>query len=352
MVRWFKLWNSGYLEHGGTIDINNKTEYETINNNIITINLRWKFDNNQIAPVYDYPTLLIQPFYQKDIPFINSILQYDNNDNIKHDNSYCITVTPKQINNNNPFIKNGNNICEVNTIKNGSFCFIPNCNQSIYSYYCSGFTVSQVKKLKYELNNQSDTDGIESSKYVTIRFISDFKEIFNKTINKNQSLSEFIEYSAFMNISKDIPNFYDWSTTDDDFNRFDINSIITKDTIIVSFLGTDGYHYCSSPNIVNATQFTITGNNFTINKAHAVNNTYIQYNEKSQHEVNLEKSDTYVVTFIDYDYSVLKRSYINRGQSAVPPLKPTRSGYVFNSWSHDYTNIQSDLTIQATYKKI
>lgn len=349
--KWFKLWNSGYLEHGGTINIENKTEYETYvyDNSTVKVDLRWNFDNNQTAPVYDFPTLVTTPFYQEDLTFICNYESYDNNDNINHEKSYCIAITPLQINENNPFHNMNTGICEINTIKNGSFCFIPTNNQHIYSYYCSGFTVSQVKNLKYKLYNNTNVKPEPKYNYVTIKFISNFNEIFNKTLIKGQSLGDTIEYLEFHNISANIQNFYGWSTSDIEFNEFNISDPIFNDMIVVSFIGNDDYYYCSSPNMVNATRFDIIGKTFNINSAYAIDNTYLSYDGQSQHEINTQNENIFTVIFIDYDYSIIKRSYINKGQSAVPPPNPVRNGYTFSGWSKSYTNVTSDLTIQAIY---
>ncbi|MBS7528845.1 InlB B-repeat-containing protein, partial [Fusibacter paucivorans] len=58
----------------------------------------------------------------------------------------------------------------------------------------------------------------------------------------------------------------------------------------------------------------------------------------------------YMVTFEDYDGAILKSQSVERGLSASAPSEPTRTGYTFDKWSEGFTNVTSDLTITAQYK--
>ena len=60
----------------------------------------------------------------------------------------------------------------------------------------------------------------------------------------------------------------------------------------------------------------------------------------------------YTITFVDYDNTVIKTIIINKGDSVSYPDDPVREGYAFEGWDHDLKNIESDLTIKATYRKI
>lgn len=59
---------------------------------------------------------------------------------------------------------------------------------------------------------------------------------------------------------------------------------------------------------------------------------------------------TYIVTFLDWDSTVLQQRSINSGESDTPPADPVREGYTFTGWSGDYTNVTSDRTIIAQYQ--
>lgn len=59
----------------------------------------------------------------------------------------------------------------------------------------------------------------------------------------------------------------------------------------------------------------------------------------------------YIVTFVDYDDTVLKTETVISGKSATPPANPTRENYKFSGWDGDYTNVTSNRTIKAKYSE-
>ena len=59
---------------------------------------------------------------------------------------------------------------------------------------------------------------------------------------------------------------------------------------------------------------------------------------------------TYTVTFYDWDDTILSTQTVNKGENATPPATPTREGYVFIGWDGNYTNVQQDESVFATYK--
>ena len=65
-----------------------------------------------------------------------------------------------------------------------------------------------------------------------------------------------------------------------------------------------------------------------------------------------EYSIYYNVRFLDYDGTVIKTNQVIHGQSAVPPVAPVRSGYTFNNWSGDFTEVTSNIDIVAQYSLI
>ena len=62
-----------------------------------------------------------------------------------------------------------------------------------------------------------------------------------------------------------------------------------------------------------------------------------------------EMKGVYTVTFEDYDGFELKSEKVTEGGAATAPADPTREGYHFTEWDKSYTNVQSDLTVTATY---
>lgn len=66
-------------------------------------------------------------------------------------------------------------------------------------------------------------------------------------------------------------------------------------------------------------------------------------------EANTKK--TYVVTFMDFSNKVIEKQTVEEGKSATLPTPPEKKGYTFIGWSKDHFNIQSDVTIKATYIK-
>ncbi|MBO4250469.1 MAG: BspA family leucine-rich repeat surface protein [Paludibacteraceae bacterium] len=59
----------------------------------------------------------------------------------------------------------------------------------------------------------------------------------------------------------------------------------------------------------------------------------------------------YTVTFVDWDDTVLKKEEVAEGEDATPPAAPERDGYEFDGWDGNYKNVQSNRTITAKYIK-
>ncbi len=61
------------------------------------------------------------------------------------------------------------------------------------------------------------------------------------------------------------------------------------------------------------------------------------------------KINTYSVTFVDYDGSVISAQTVEYGADAISPAIPSREGYAFNGWDKEFTNITADTTVTAQY---
>jgi len=59
--------------------------------------------------------------------------------------------------------------------------------------------------------------------------------------------------------------------------------------------------------------------------------------------------NSYTVTFVDYNGATLETQTVNHGSSATAPYISTRDGYTFTGWDVDYSNVTSNLTVKAEY---
>ena len=109
------------------------------------------------------------------------------------------------------------------------------------------------------------------------------------------------------------------------------------------------------------------GSSFTINLGTGNNTTSVQASFKGNHKQSntsvtlsnlvytveyTEPVVTYTVTFKDWDGSVLKTEEVESGSAATAPSNPSREGYEFIGWDKTFSNITSDLTVTAQYRKV
>ena len=57
------------------------------------------------------------------------------------------------------------------------------------------------------------------------------------------------------------------------------------------------------------------------------------------------------VTFVDDDWTELKKEMVGMGESATAPEDPVREGYVFKGWDTDFSEVVGELTVRATYEE-
>ncbi|MCC5825396.1 InlB B-repeat-containing protein [Alkalimonas sp.] len=61
-------------------------------------------------------------------------------------------------------------------------------------------------------------------------------------------------------------------------------------------------------------------------------------------------ADTYTVSFVDWDGTLLKTETVNHGSGATAPSNPSRIGYSFTGWNpSNFSNITADTTVTAQY---
>jgi len=58
---------------------------------------------------------------------------------------------------------------------------------------------------------------------------------------------------------------------------------------------------------------------------------------------------TYIVTFADWDGTVLTTQPVTSGSAAAAPADPTRAGYIFSGWDVSFVNVTSTITVTAVY---
>jgi len=60
--------------------------------------------------------------------------------------------------------------------------------------------------------------------------------------------------------------------------------------------------------------------------------------------------NTYTVTFVNYDGTVLKTETVNHGESATAPAAPQNPGYAFLGWDNGFENVTADVVVTAMYE--
>ncbi len=61
--------------------------------------------------------------------------------------------------------------------------------------------------------------------------------------------------------------------------------------------------------------------------------------------------ETFTVSFVDFDGTVLKTETVEIGKSATAPETPVREGFVFTGWDNDFSAVTEDLTVTALYER-
>ena len=58
----------------------------------------------------------------------------------------------------------------------------------------------------------------------------------------------------------------------------------------------------------------------------------------------------FLVTFVDWDRTVLSSVKVTPGEAATAPADPTRVGYTFIGWDKDFSSVTEDMTVTAQYQ--
>ncbi len=59
--------------------------------------------------------------------------------------------------------------------------------------------------------------------------------------------------------------------------------------------------------------------------------------------------NTYTVTFVNYDGTVISEVTVNWNTAAAAPADPTRDGYTFTGWDTDFSAVTGDITVTAQF---
>lgn len=94
LCKWYRLWNSGYLEHGGVVDCSDPSKTgDSFYYGRSCIRIQLDFEDS--VPVYTYSTVGLEPFYSldKNISVDGDSYKYKNVDDINRNDRYSVTVT-------------------------------------------------------------------------------------------------------------------------------------------------------------------------------------------------------------------------------------------------------------------
>jgi len=67
---------------------------------------------------------------------------------------------------------------------------------------------------------------------------------------------------------------------------------------------------------------------------------------------NRPSQRTFSVTFVNWDGSVIVTRTVRQGGNAVAPENPTREGWTFTGWDRGFTNVRSNITVNALFEMI
>lgn len=279
--KWFRLWTSGFLEHGGTINLAQPTEYESIkyqttsdingtSEKCYKIDLDWIFNSANKAPTYNYDMLRFENYYIGMKKFLDSenyqgeVGEYDETDNITKDKRYNIVISPLK------GVKMGYGAMSTNTQTNKSFCFIPiqDCNE--YSYYCSGFSITAPFETQYTFKTKKIDISINSK--FKVKFVYNQTTILEIEVPYGNTIGSVISELP----GSDIENFKCWSSTSNYVTKVTLDTQITSDTTCYAILD-DGY--MTNIDMSNSTRINISGSSFGINEAKTIKGTYVSYGD-------------------------------------------------------------------------
>ena len=161
--KWFRVWRSGYLEHGGIVF--NDPEHAVLmgdsfecDGKLYKVNLTWAIDKVKSAPSFKYSAAPVGFYFEDNRISLNGT-QYGLNtlgQHISEQDRYQVQITPILGNSSEAVPYSTMHVDtttqnvyyvskDVVNIENGSFCFVLDPDIQQYSYYAAGF-VSNIQQ--------------------------------------------------------------------------------------------------------------------------------------------------------------------------------------------------------------
>ncbi len=75
----------------------------------------------------------------------------------------------------------------------------------------------------------------------------------------------------------------------------------------------------------------------------------VNVSEKSSEYPIIEGNGQFEVEFVDYDGTLLKKHYVNKGEDAIAPELPEHDRLLFHGWNREFTNITHNTQVGAIY---
>jgi len=144
--KWFKIWDSGLVEHGGVVDPADPTGTgDAADNRRYTVNLKWQYDEGT-APTYDYPPEGLVSFYGNEKYYLNNGFRSDiSNPALGYSLRYAVSIATIDKVEQSPYgtysrrMYDSADICFMN---NNDFSFVLNGSSGVLVSYCvKGYSV-------------------------------------------------------------------------------------------------------------------------------------------------------------------------------------------------------------------
>ena len=165
--KWFRMWSSGYLEHGGVIDLeldeNDIPLGDEKTDATYTVCLNWKYGKTleNVAPIYEYEHVDFRDMYyttlKTNFDDADKPTEYNLRDMISLKTRYVVSLTPYSENpyscRTYPETLDLYQTNSINPLNNDKFTVFFQKNTNGYTYYCSGFSMTMFNRVLTQLNN-------------------------------------------------------------------------------------------------------------------------------------------------------------------------------------------------------